>query len=239
MNQRGRSRSGRPSPGGRPERRSDGTGQGPHRPRRARSGAPAAPTGSSDSTAPETPGADAAVDGATRAARTRPSRVGARRVAPPERPERTFFGLSTGRAVILAVVICALALTLAMPLRTYLTQRAEADRLASERVSLENELKALQIQKQQIEDPAWIDAQARERLGLVKPGETPYKVQLPGDYKPPVKDAPPPPPSTGAWHSDLWQRMTQPLPVAEPEPATPETRTVPAPAPREPGVPTG
>lgn len=145
---------------------------------------------------------------------------------PPRRPERTFFGLSTGRAVVLAVVVCALALTLAVPLRTYLTQRAEADRLVAEQLDLERQLDELQRQKEQIDDPAWIASQGRERLGLVRPGETPYKVQLPGDYKPPAKDVPPPPPSTGAWHSDLWQTLTGPLPTDNPEQP-------------EPGVPTG
>ncbi|WP_305094254.1 septum formation initiator family protein [Prescottella sp. R16] len=123
--------------------------------------------------------------------------------------ERTFFGLSTVQAVVLGVVICALALTLAVPLRTYLSQRSEADRLAAERVELEQHLEDLQWQQEQIEDPAWIESQARDRLGLVRPGETPYKVQLPGDWKPPEPDAPETPPSTGAWHSDLWQRLTE------------------------------
>ncbi|WP_254699137.1 FtsB family cell division protein [Rhodococcus sp. SGAir0479] len=162
------------------------------------------------------------------------------RSAPSARSERTFFGLSTGRAVVLAVVVCALALTLAVPLRTYLSQRSEADRLATEQVELEQQLDELQRQKEQIDDPAWIESQGRERLGLVRPGETPYKVQLPGDYKPPVKDAPPPPPSTGAWHSDLWQKLTGPLPTVEPEADNaPVAPAVPAPAPEEPGVPTG
>ncbi|RVW03138.1 FtsB family cell division protein [Rhodococcus xishaensis] len=160
--------------------------------------------------------------------------------AAPAKPERTFFGLSTGRAVVLGVVICALALTLAVPMRTYLSQRAEADRLASEQQDLEQELLELERQQEQIDDPAWIAAQARERLGLVRPGETPYKVQLPGDYKPPEEEAPPPPPSTGAWHSDLWQRLAGPLPTTEPERGTlPEAPVVPAPVPEEPGVPTG
>ncbi|RVW06742.1 septum formation initiator family protein [Rhodococcus spongiicola] len=160
--------------------------------------------------------------------------------AAPAKPQHTLFGLSTRRAVILGGVIFVLALTLAVPMHTYLTQRAEADRLASEQRDLERELDELQRQKEQIEDPAWIEAQARERLGLVRPGETPYKVQLPGDYKPPEEDAPPPPPSTGAWHSDLWQRLAGPPPSTEPERGTlPENPAVPAPAPEEPGVPTG
>ena len=222
MSQRGRSRSGRPTPGGRPARRGAGSDQGPRRPRRVRSGR----------------SADSAAD-VTASSRARSTR-GTGRGASSAKSDRTFLGLSTGRAVILGVVICALALTLAVPLRTYLTQRTEADRLASEQQDLERQLDELQRQKEQIDDPAWIESQARERLGLVRPGETPYKVQLPGDYKPPQKDAPPPPPSTGAWHSDLWQQLTGPLPTAEPEPDTsPVAPVEPAPAPEEPGVPTG
>lgn len=238
MNQRGRSRSGRP--GGRPARRGTGSDQGPRRPSRIRSGAPTAATDRLQAAAPGDSGAagrggtDAATSSRARASR----RTG--RGSAPARSERTFFGLSTGRAVILGVVICALALTLAVPLRTYLTQRSEADRLASEQLQLERQLEELQRQKEQIDDPAWIASQGRERLGLVRPGETPYKVQLPGDYKPPQKDAPPPPPSTGAWHSDLWQRLTEPPPTTEPRPdAPPAAPAVPAPAPEEPGVPTG
>ncbi len=130
--------------------------------------------------------------------------------------ERTFLGLSTVQAVVLGVVLCALALTLAVPLRTYLAQRSEADRLAAEQVELERHLEELQWQQEQIEDPKWIESQARERLGLVRPGETPYKVQLPGDWTPPEPDVPEAPPSTGAWHSDLWQRL-----VEQPEPGVP------------------
>lgn len=241
MSQRGRSRSGRPSPGGRPERHGAGTGQGSRRPRRNRVGTTTA-TGrvAPDASSPLDAGGDAAGPPHDTGSRVRSRRAGAGRRSAQAQPERTFFGLSTGRAVILGVVICALALTLAMPLRTYLTQRAEADRLASEQVALEQQLDQLRRQKEQIEDPAWIATQGRERLGLVRPGETPYKVQLPGDWQPPKKDAPPPPPSTGAWHSDLWQRLTEPAPVAEAETETPpEAPVVPAPAPEEPGVPTG
>lgn len=243
MSQRGRPRSGRPSPGGRPERHGAGTGQGSRRPRRNRAGTPTA-TGRVDPDASRSLDAEGDTtgpsDGKTTGARARSTRAGAGRRSAPARPERSFLGLSTGRAVILGVVICALALTLAVPLRTYLTQRSEADRLASEQVELEQQLAELRRQKEQIEDPAWIAEQGRKRLGLVRPGETPYKVQLPGDWQPPEKDAPPPPPSTGAWHSDLWQRLTEPAPVAEAETQTPPAApVVPAPAPEEPGVPTG
>lgn len=124
--------------------------------------------------------------------------------------ERTFLGLSTGKAVILAVVVCALALTLAYPLRTYVSQRSDAADVAAERVVLEERVEQLQIRKDQTEDPAYITAQARERLGFVMPGETPYQVQLPGARaRSDIANDPPPPPP-GPWYSELWSTATVP-----------------------------
>ena len=157
-----------------------------------------------------------------------PRRVGVRR---PKMPERTFFGLSTGRAVILGVVVCALALTLAMPLRTYFSQRSELDAVLADRQALQNQVDDLQKQKSQLNEPSRIAADARERLRFVMPGETPYQVQLPGDYgKTPeqlvTENAP-----SGPWYTDLWNSAVQPqgsgeqpeptsapMPVVQPEP---------------------
>ncbi len=124
--------------------------------------------------------------------------------------ERTFLGVSTGKAVILAVVVCALALTLAYPLRTYVSQRSDAADVAAERVVLEERVRDLQIRKDQSDDPAYITAQARERLGFVMPGETPYQVQLPGARaRSDIANDPPPPPP-GPWYSELWSTATVP-----------------------------
>ncbi|MBY6538416.1 septum formation initiator family protein [Rhodococcus sp. BP-349] len=127
-----------------------------------------------------------------------------------EKKERTFLGLSTGKAVVLAVVICALALTLAVPLRTYISQRGDAAQVAAERVALEQRVAELQIRKDQTDDPAYITAQARERLGYVMPGETPYQVQLPGARARSDVENDPPPPPPGPWYSDLWSTATTP-----------------------------
>ncbi|XGU20936.1 septum formation initiator family protein [Rhodococcus sp. 3Y1] len=101
--------------------------------------------------------------------------------------DNTIFGLSTSRAVVLAMVVLMLALTLAVPLRTYISQRSDAAQVAAERQVLEEELRKLQGQNARFDDPAYIEALARERLRYVKPGETPFQVQLPGDYKEPEK----------------------------------------------------
>jgi len=121
---------------------------------------------------------------------------------------RTIFGLSTARAVILAVVVCGLALTLAVPLRTYFTQRSEAAQVESERVQLEQDLEDLHTQRDQQQDPAFIKAEARERLRLVMPGETPYQVQLPGAYEAEQERLNAEEPHEGPWYSDLWHTIS-------------------------------
>jgi len=144
--------------------------------------------------------------------------VGAPNTPRRDRSEHTILGLSTGRAVVLALVVCGLALTLAMPLRTYVSQRSEAEQLAQERERLELEIAALEDQKAHIDDPAWVAAQARSRLQFVMPGDIAYRVQLPGDSVPVDDPQEPQRRTTGAWYSDLWLSVTEPPPEPETDP---------------------
>ncbi|MGV8872294.1 MAG: FtsB family cell division protein [Rhodococcus sp. (in: high G+C Gram-positive bacteria)] len=165
-----------------------------------------------------------------------PRRVGSRR---PTMPERTFLGLSTGRAVILGVVVCALALTLAVPLRTYFSQRSELDSVLAQRAALQNDVDALRTQKSQLDEPSRIAADARERLRFVMPGETPYQVQLPGDYGKTPEERVTENVSTGPWYTDLWNSAVEPQGADEPtEPTSAPMPVVqPEPAPAVPPVP--
>ncbi|MFC6014108.1 FtsB family cell division protein [Nocardia lasii] len=159
----------------------------------------------------DAPGRPAA---AKRTTRRRPETTGAKRKfsGKLERSEHTILGLSTGKAVILAAVLCGLALTLAVPTRTYFSQRAEAVALAKQRVELEADLAALRDRRAQQQDPAYIRSEARDRLRLVMPGETPYIVQVPG-----IEAPAPPPMSTRTaapdpWYTDLWRAISEPAP---------------------------
>lgn len=86
---------------------------------------------------------------------------------------------NTKRAAVLAVVVCALALTVAVPLRTYLSQRSEIATQQQRQDRLRGQVDQLQRRNQQLQDPEQIKAEARKRLRYVMPGETPYLVQLP------------------------------------------------------------
>lgn len=78
-----------------------------------------------------------------------------------------------------AIVVCTLAFTLAVPLRTYLAQRAEVAEQEELKSSLESKVAELIERRAELADPAQVEAEARRRLRFVMPGETPYIVQLP------------------------------------------------------------
>lgn len=116
-------------------------------------------------------------------------------------------GLSTGRAAVLALVVGALALTLAVPLRTYVSQRQELAGTARTQAELTAEVAQLQGQLDQLDDPAYVRAQARERLQYVLPGQTPYEVQLPAGKAGASPAEQGVDPSPGPWFSDLWSSV--------------------------------
>jgi cell division protein FtsB len=120
------------------------------------------------------------------------------------------FGLSaTRQAAVLAMVVCALALSVAVPLRTYLTQHAQVQQELAAQAQLQQQEQQLEQRKQQLSDPAEIQAEARSRLGMVMPGETPYTVQLPGDgqqgdqHGSPQQQA-----ADKPWFEQLWTSIT-------------------------------
>jgi cell division protein FtsB len=116
---------------------------------------------------------------------------------------------STRRAAVLALVVCALALTVAVPLRNYVAQRQELAAVTAQQRALAAEVTELTQQRAQLSDPAEVAAQARSRLGYVLPGEVPYVVQLP--------QAPPSAPAPDAasavpWYRALWREVSEGAP---------------------------
>lgn len=117
--------------------------------------------------------------------------------------------LSTRRAALLALVVCALALSVAVPLHTYLSQRDNLAAQLQQQTALRAQQTQLQHRQQQLSDPAQVEAEARSRLHYVLPGQTPYVVQLPGDQGPSVPGQPAPsqPVPTGTWYQTLWNTV--------------------------------
>ena len=122
------------------------------------------------------------------------------------------FGSTARRAAILAAVVCVLTLTIAGPVRTYFAQRTEMKQLKASEEQLRGQIAELEQQKVKLADPVYIAAQARERLGFVMPGDTPYQVQLPpGAMAPGEAGQPVVPGSTvpagQPWYTSLWHTI--------------------------------
>ena len=136
----------------------------------------------------------------------------------------------TGRAVVLALVLLALAFMLAVPVRSWVAQRGEIASLEQQVAEATAKVQELQVQKERWADPAFIAAEARRRLHFVMPGQVGY-VALGADGAPVtsvVADAPAP-----TWASQLWSslRAADVPPVAQVAPQAPAAPAAPAPAP--------
>ncbi|MFD2399062.1 septum formation initiator family protein [Prauserella oleivorans] len=118
---------------------------------------------------------------------------------------------TTRRAAVVAIVVCALAFTIAVPLRTYLSQRAEVAEEEARQAELRQEVGRLEDRKAELSDPAQVEAEARRRLRYVMPGETPYMVQLPEDKA--AAERPEENQSSvrrgGTWYETLWDGVTK------------------------------
>jgi cell division protein FtsB len=72
--------------------------------------------------------------------------------------------------VVLAAIVLVLAVAAAGPVRNFLAQRAEIDRLEAQISQLEDDRARLQFEVERIRDPEYVERLAR-CLGMVKPGE--------------------------------------------------------------------
>ena len=91
----------------------------------------------------------------------------------PPAQERARF---TSRAAVLAVVICAIALSLAYPVREYIGQRRQIDQLEAQRQTLEGQQNRLEAQHRKLTGQAYVEQQARDRLHMCFPSQTCYLV---------------------------------------------------------------
>ncbi|MEV7284183.1 septum formation initiator family protein [Streptomyces sp. NPDC093252] len=107
----------------------------------------------------------------------------------------------TGRAALLALVLCSLIVALAYPIRQYVAQRAEIADLERERQQAQERVEELRDEKARWQDDAYAEQQIRERLHYVMPGETGYIVIDPDAARPSRAD-------TGAadrpWYANVW-----------------------------------
>jgi cell division protein FtsB len=107
----------------------------------------------------------------------------------------------TGRAALLALVMCSLVVALAYPIRQYISQRSDIADQRREAETAGRELDRLRDQKARWQDPEYVRQQARRHLHFVAPGETGYIVQ---DGSGPVTTKKGPPAAQRPWYENLW-----------------------------------
>ncbi|MFF5206643.1 septum formation initiator family protein [Streptosporangium sp. NPDC000396] len=113
----------------------------------------------------------------------------------------------TGRAAVLAVVVCAIAMSLAYPIREYVAQRRQIVQLEQQKARELAAIRALEEERSRLQDPGYIKRQARERLFYCDPGQKCYVVmndQPPQGKKGTAgeKKAARPP-----WYQTLWESV--------------------------------
>src|SRR5918911_863647 len=111
-----------------------------------------------------------------------PARIADPRPPGPPRPRGT--AARPGRGLrrppvvrpvtMLSGVLVILALLIAPYVRPWLAQRSQLAQGRAEVVQLQSEVARLQAERDRWDDPAYIRAQARARLGLLNPGEVGY-----------------------------------------------------------------
>jgi len=121
-------------------------------------------------------------------------------------------------------VVTLLAFVLVYPtLHSYLSERAAVDALRAQVAAVRQQNDDLAADLARWDDPAYVAAQARERLSFVMPGETAWRVvdpeTVPGEepaeaVEPDVVQAPPPP-----WYVAVWESVRSADHPADDEPA--------------------
>ena len=122
-----------------------------------------------------------------------------KRHAQPARPH------FTGRAAVLAIVLCAIALSLAYPVREYIAQREQIDQLLAQGVQIQSQQQRLESERSLLHSPAYIAQQARDRLHMCLPTQMCYEIigssAKPKDVAARVAEAP--------WYARLWSSVQQ------------------------------
>ncbi len=133
----------------------------------------------------------------------RSRRTGAERTRAP-RPAGQF----TSRMVALALVLVALILSYAYPVRTYLAQRAEIADLQQSQARQNRRIASLQEQRDKWNDPQYVAAQARDRLQMVRPGDRSYAVyDDPGAGRHPGRSGDGRVRAHGPWYAKMWSSV--------------------------------
>ena len=122
----------------------------------------------------------------------------------------------TGRTAILALLVAVLVVSYASSLRVWLEQRREISGLEAQIAATKASVTQMRQEKARWHDPAYIEAQARERFAWVLPGEIGFRV-IDGDGRQGDSQLLGPAGPASAGH-EWWQRSWRSVLAAAAEP---------------------
>ncbi len=111
----------------------------------------------------------------------------------------------TSRAAVLAVVVCAIALSLAYPIREYIAERRQIDQLEALNTQLAGQLTRLQAERRAYSSPSYIEQQARDQLHMCFPSQKCYIVIYPSHPRGKSAQGQ----SGTPWYSALWKSVKE------------------------------
>jgi cell division protein FtsL len=112
----------------------------------------------------------------------------------------------TSRAALLAVVICAIALSLAYPVREYLAQRQQIGQLVAQQQTMLAQVKNLQAEQARLSSRSYIEQLARQELDMCFPGAQCYIVE---GGRPLTSGGTASRPGPAPWYAKLWRSVEQ------------------------------
>lgn len=111
----------------------------------------------------------------------------------------------TSRAAVLAIVLCAIALILAYPVREYLAEQRQIDQLRSSNALIAAKVAQLRAEQRELASPRYVEQQARDDLHMCFPWQTCYEIIYPA--KPHASTAAGP--AATPWYGKLWQSVRE------------------------------
>ena len=113
----------------------------------------------------------------------------------------------TSRAAVLVVVVCAIALSLAYPVREYIAQLRQISQMQAEQAQVSAQLRQLRAESRALATPAYVEQQARDRLHMCLPTQTCYIII--NGTRPPARAAVVPGAAATPWYERLWSSVHQ------------------------------
>jgi len=106
---------------------------------------------------------------------------------------------------VLAIVLCGIALSLAYPVREYISQRRQIDQLMAQGAKIQMQRQQLESERKMLHSPVYVEQQARDRLHMCLPTQMCYEIigpsAKPKDLAARVAQAP--------WYAKMWSSVQQ------------------------------